>query len=513
MNKITCKIGKLSSRTREFMRLFCSVVTVKVIVFMIILIAVSHTVNAAEFDIPAGDVNALVEAINTANFNNEDNTIFLESANYTLTAVNNNSNCGSGLPSITSKIIINGAGAGNTIIERDSNAPGFSIFHVAAGGDLTLNGQRISGGLCTGCFGGGINNDGTLKITNSIISGNYCGVGGGISNGGTLIVTNSTISSNDASPDAGGGINNGGTLIITNSTISGNIAMEGGGIINLPWGTLTITNSTFSGNTNTAIDTFGPVTITNSTIFDNPNAGISNNAGSNTVNLQNSILAGNSPNCVGEVTSLGNNIVGDPTGCTITLQASDLTGDPGLGPFIGGAISGKGHFPLLPNSQAIDTGNNDACTPTDQLGNYRVDGNGDGAIVCDIGAIEFKVQIEAAINIYPKTLNLRSKGKQIISEIRLPEEYYAHNIARVSLEISIPSCSYCEVIYPTCEFPLWKRYLAFFPRQDLIDAIDAIDLALPTKLDIKIAGELYDGTLFEGLDTIRVTNGKNRIRK
>ena len=38
------------------------------------------------------------------------------------------------------------------------------------------------------------------------------------------------------------------------------------------------------------------------------------------------------PDCAGSITSLGHNLIGDPTGCTITLQPSDLTGDPGSAP-------------------------------------------------------------------------------------------------------------------------------------------------------------------------------------
>jgi hypothetical protein len=60
-----------------------------------------------------------------------------------------------------------------------------------------------------------------------------------------------------------------------------------------------------------------------------------------TVTLQNTLLASNvgvppdssflpNPDCSGVVTSLGHNLIGDPTGCTITLQPSDLTGDPGF---------------------------------------------------------------------------------------------------------------------------------------------------------------------------------------
>jgi len=122
-------------------------------------------------------------------------------------------------------------------------------------------------------------------------------------------------------------------------------------------------------------------------------------------------------------------------------------------------------------------------------------------------------EIFVDINIYPKVLNLKNKGKRIISGIRLSEGYYPHDITGDSLELSIPSCSYCEVIYPTCGFPLWKRYLAFFPRQDLIDEIETMNLELPTKLDLKITGELDDGTLFEGLDTIRVINIRKKWRK
>ena len=93
--------------------------------------------------------------------------------------------------------------------------------------------------------------------------------------------------------------------------------------------------------------------------------------------------------CSGSVTSLGNNLIGDPTGCTITLQASDLTGDPGLGDFTDNGTPGNGHFPLLSTSQAIDAGNDAVCPRRDQLGQRRVNIPRVGTSRCDIGAIEF----------------------------------------------------------------------------------------------------------------------------
>ena len=113
---------------------------------------------------------------------------------------------------------------------------------------------------------------------------------------------------------------------------------------------------------------------------------------SGTLLLQNTIIANNetsggflSPDCFGPVTSLGNNLIGAPTatGCTITLEPSDLTGDPGLGTFTDNGTPGNGHFPLLSSSQAIDAGNNAVCFRRDQLGRRRVG-------PCDIGAIAFR---------------------------------------------------------------------------------------------------------------------------
>ena len=56
----------------------------------------------------------------------------------------------------------------------------------------------------------------------------YAGNGGGIfNNGGTVKVTNSTLSGNFA--DLGGGIyNNGGAVTVTGSAFSGNTAWRGG---------------------------------------------------------------------------------------------------------------------------------------------------------------------------------------------------------------------------------------------------------------------------------------------
>lgn len=101
-------------------------------------------------------------------------------------------------------------------------------------------------------LGGGVHNAGTLTVTSSSLSGNAAGYGGGIANDGpgTLTVTSSTLSSNSAA--LGGGIYNRAPssrgLTVSDSTFRGNSADSGGGICNFGTGTMTVTGSTFSRN-------------------------------------------------------------------------------------------------------------------------------------------------------------------------------------------------------------------------------------------------------------------------
>jgi hypothetical protein len=147
----------------------------------------------------------------------------------------------------------------------------------------------------------------------------------------------------------GAGISNDGTLTFAISTLSG-----GGGITNDGW--LSIVNSTLSGG-----------------------GGINNDGW---VVLQNTILVFGNGDCDRSVISLGHYLIGGATGCPIIVSRSDLIGPHGLGPFTDNGIPGNGRFPLLPDSLAIDSGDNSACLPTDQLWHPRVG-------VCDIGAIDF----------------------------------------------------------------------------------------------------------------------------
>jgi hypothetical protein len=176
---------------------------------------------------------------------------------------------------------------------------------------------------------------------------------GGIFNGGTLTMLNSTIAGNATAADefGAGGLENRGTLTMLNSTIAANTGdggdLRSGGILTLG-GSTTLQSTLLARNTT-------------------PTRPVTRSSG---------------PDCNGPLTSLGNNLIGDSTGCTITLQPTDLTGDPGLDTFTDNGRPGNGHFPLLPTSQAIDAGNDAVCPRTDQLGQRRIGR-------CDIGAIRF----------------------------------------------------------------------------------------------------------------------------
>jgi hypothetical protein len=397
-------------------------------------------VQAKTFHCGAGDVQCLIDAINTANTNGTTNTIHLAAGTYTLRAVNNDIFFDpNGLPVITSLLTITGQGAETTIIERDAHAPAFRLLQVATTGSLTLkrltlrSGRALfdGGGIYNhgtllishstitnneGDSGGGIYNQGTLDIRHSTFTNNLVAFGGGgIYNAGSVHLTHSTLTDNVGGHGGGGLFNFGGTAIIAGTTFTGNVADGGGGVDNHSdvfflehhEGFMSITNSTFAENRGTVaggIVNGGTMFLTNSTLARNE-AGLFGSGGGlanyGTVILQNTILALNTQafppppafdeasDCAGVVTSLGNNLIGAPASCTITLRPSDLIGAPGLDTFTDDGTPGHGHFPLLQTSQAIDAGNDVACPRRDQIGQRRINIPSVGRSRCDIGAIEF----------------------------------------------------------------------------------------------------------------------------
>ena len=205
------------------------------------------------------------------------------------------------------------------------------------------------------------------------------GSGYGIYNGGNLIIRNSSIYNNV------NGVSNYGKLSIINATISNN---SGGGIYS--------NNSTLNAP-NTALSLNNVTVTNNSSVYQG--GGISLFYGY--VTVQNSIIAGNTttssgPDCSGGFTSLGNNIIGNTAGCSVTAFIGDQFN---VNPQLGAFNPTPGYYPLQLSSLAIDGGNPAACFATDQLGGSRPQG-----AVCDIGAIEY--QFNHSANLLLKTYNL-----------------------------------------------------------------------------------------------------------
>jgi len=258
---------------------------------------------------------------------------------------------------ITSDLTITAAGADPTIVDGGGTSRVFSIpkppspLSTTPGARVTMSGLTIRNGA--------ISNGGPLTLRDVTVTGNSAGAGGG-------------------------GILNDDSATLTNVTISGN---SGDGIANLGretgtgpdliyLATLTLTNTTIASNTGRGIYS-PPSRILHGGGTPQPR-----------VTVKNTILANNtSGNCSGLVASTGHNL-DNGTSCGLS-GAGDLSGvDPKLRP-LGNHGGPTPTHDLAVSSPALDAGDNAGCPDTDQRGLPRPkDGNGDGTVVCDIGAVE-----------------------------------------------------------------------------------------------------------------------------
>lgn len=204
-------------------------------------------------------VSDLKDAIETANGDTTPDVLDLASdCTYSLTDIDNSSPGPNGLPVISTDMTING---NNAMLKRESGVP-FRVLQVEADVTLNMNHLTILGGY--GGNGGAILNRGALTLDHATLIANGCaspGMGGAIYNdNGSVTISDSNLSGNvvhvaNNRESGGGAIWSNGTLNITNTLFDGNTIVDatmgpgnGGGAIYLAGGTGVINGSTFSNN-------------------------------------------------------------------------------------------------------------------------------------------------------------------------------------------------------------------------------------------------------------------------
>jgi hypothetical protein len=266
----------------------------------------------------------------------------------------------SGQLSLSNSVAIDASGlpGGISISGNDASR----VFEVTAGAVVNLSALTIRNGYAPNGstpanYGGGILNQGSLTLTNCMITANRAlqgkADGGGIeSYQGTLALHNCTILSNQALAYGGGIEVFGASVVINQCTFTANsnaVSGYSGGAISWVNSTGTINQSTVTGNS--AVGANG--------------GGIDRVGGSLVVS--NSIVAGN----------LNGNVSGSFTG------ANNLTnGNPMLAP-LGNYGGLTPTMPPLPDSPAIDGATSGTSFTTDQRGQPRIIG-----AFADLGAVE-----------------------------------------------------------------------------------------------------------------------------
>jgi hypothetical protein len=259
---------------------------------------------------------------------------------------------------------------------------------------------------------------GAPAVAPAVLDGTASGIVVNVNSGVTGVTLKNLTIQHGAGPGTGGGIsNNNGTLTLTDSTVSGN---ECGGIYNT--GTMTIIDSTVANNSDPCnggaggIWADGTMTVIASTISgNNGNGNTGGILSSGTVHLGATIVAGNTgPNCFGSAASLqsaGYNLTNDTTGtaCGFTEVTDLVNKNPLLGSL---ANNGGPTQTMLPGakSPAADVIPNPTtlrgvavCPGTDQRGVARP---GRGETRCTIGAVEaaFNIATTTKVTVSPTTV-------------------------------------------------------------------------------------------------------------
>ena len=126
---------------------------------------------------------------------------------------------------------------------------------VASGARLTIFDSHLERSRNSFGGGGAVYNAGELTIVDSYLRRNSARWGGAVINAlsGLLVMDRSTLAENrtEDSNGGGGGVENQGTMWLTNATFANNMTTAGGGAINNYMGTLYVSHSSFVGNVST----------------------------------------------------------------------------------------------------------------------------------------------------------------------------------------------------------------------------------------------------------------------
>lgn len=287
----------------------------------------------------------------------------------------------------------------STIVPGQGSGPGGGLYTTCSQGNCNLTVVRCgfsgnsaaTGGAIEVFVGSGASGVAVSSITRSTFTGNTAVSGGAISHHrSSLLIRQSTFNSNSTTGQSGfttglGGAvyQVGGAGAIENCTFSGNSAQGGGALEVTESSSMSLNSVTMSGN-----HAASPAS------FYGGGGGIRVAQGS-TGRLSNSIVAGNTTvvggaDVNGAFVSQGHNFVGTGSGATGFTNGANGdqvggNGNPVLDPRLdvlrdnGGATLTRA---LLPESGAINAGNDSSAAQVDQRGFAR-------SGVSDIGAFEF----------------------------------------------------------------------------------------------------------------------------